>query len=155
MAQPLYFQQNTWLKTSVNPQNTHWNAYMGFIYDATKLATLGSGQGSEGLVSNNSDTGSSTVFQGYGDRGDFVWNLFPVPTNSIEGHATVYCYFDRENFKNYSDNEGNPLVDVIDQMGEDSFRNPGGNKVPASGDERVREYLDRLDDPTLKYKNPW
>jgi hypothetical protein len=40
-------------------------------------------------------------------------------------------------------------------MGEDSFRNPGGNKLPASGDERVREYLDRLDDPTLKYKNPW
>ena len=156
MAQPLYFQQNTWLKTSVAPNSDgYWDAYMGFIYDATKLATLGRGQGSEGLVSNNSDTGSSTVFQGYGDRGDFVWNLFPVPTNSIEGHATVYCYFDRENFKNYSDNEGNPLVDVIDQMGEDSFRNPGGNKLPASGDERVREYLDRLDDPTLKYKNPW
>jgi hypothetical protein len=129
---------------------------MGFIYDTNTWIELGDGQGNRGLVSNNSGTGSSQAFLGYGSNDSrFVWNLFPVPTNSIEGHATVYCYFDRENFKNYSDNEGNPLVDVIDQMGEDSFRNPGGNKLPASGDERVREYLDRLDDPTLKYKNPW
>jgi hypothetical protein len=156
LAQPLYFQQNTWLKTSVTPNSEgYWDAYMGFIYDKTKLSTLGSGQDSVGLVSNNSDTGSTTVFKGYGDAGNFVWNLFPVPTNSIEGHATVYCYFDRNQFQHYKDSEGNPLVDVIDQMGESSFRTPGGSKLPESGDDRARNYLERLDDPTLKYKNPW
>ena len=156
MAQPLYFQQNTWLKTSVDPKDKHWNAYMGFIYDKTVWNELYAGQSKEGLVSNNT-TGSSTVpFQGYGSPGDFVWNLFPVPTNSIEGHATVYCYFDRKQFENYQDNAGNPLVDQIDQMDGNAFRTPGGNKMPTSDtDGRVQKYLDRLEDPSLKYKNPW
>ena len=155
LVQPLYFQQNTWLKTSVSPNGDHWEAYMGFIYDKATWVNIGTGLGNEGLVSNNSNTGSSEAFRGYGIANNFVWNLFPVPTNSIEGHATVYCYFDRTQFQNYRDNEGNPLVDPIDQM--ESYRAPGAADKGAgsSGSDAVRDYINRLDDPTLKYVDPW
>ena len=154
LVQPLYFQQNTWLKTSVTPNGDHWEAYMGFIYDKATWVNIGTGLGNEGLVSNNSNTGSSEAFKGYGVANNFVWNLFPVPTNSIEGHATVYCYFDRTQFQNYRDNEGNPLVDPIDQMS--SYRVPGATDKGASGSsDAVRDYINRLDDPTLKYVDPW
>lgn len=33
VAQPLYFQQNTWLKTALEPFDEGWHARMGFIYD--------------------------------------------------------------------------------------------------------------------------
>ena len=154
LVQPLYFQQNTWLKTSVEPQGDHWAAYMGFIYDTNTWVGLGSGIGNEGLLSNASGTNSSVAFLGYGDSAaNLVWNLFPVPTNSIEGHATVYCYFDRTVFRDYKDTAGNPLVDPIDQM--ENYRPFWDANKGAGSSEVVKKYIDRLDDPTLKYRNPW
>ncbi len=155
MAQPLYFQQNTWLKTSVDPQDGYWDAYMGFVYNNNHWL-IDNGQGNEGLNSNNMNSSGATIeFQGFGVKNNYTWNLFPVPTNSIEGHATVYCYFNRANYENYKDTDGNPLVDPIDQMNDAAYRAPHDpNKGYDKGGE-VSKYLDRLDDPTLKYKEPW
>lgn len=48
VAQPLYFQQNTWLKTALEPFDEGWHARMGFIYDTDYYKNLGSGGGNEG-----------------------------------------------------------------------------------------------------------
>ena len=154
MAEPLYFQQNTWLKTSVVPNHTNagmtgWAGYMGFIYDSGVWG-LGSGAGNTGLFSNNADKyndSSSTDFYGFeGNNDDLVWNLFPTPTNSIEGHGTVYCYFDRSVYTG----AWSSLVDPVDQM--NSYREKGKK---LDGDGGNQGYIDRLDDPTLKYDDPW
>lgn len=147
VAQPLYFQQNTWLKTSLDPYEEGWHGRIGFIYDSNYYSGMGSGAGSEGMYSNNNQDGyndSSNVNPSF-QNGSFVWNLFPVPTNTIEGHATVYCYFDRESFNN---NDWIDKVDQIDQLG--SYRDiENKNSGTNSG------YLNRLHDPSLKYSDPW
>lgn len=148
VAQPLYFQQNTWLKASVKPNgdNDGWDGYLGFIYDKNYYGAgvLGDGLGGEGIVSNNTD-GTDNADGGAGMQGGYyVWNLFPVPTNTLEGHATVYCYFDRTQFKN---GDWGNLVDQIDQLG--NYRDIHNKTEDNTG------YTDRLNDPTLKYKDPW
>ena len=155
VAQPLYFQQNTWLKASVKPNgdNDGWDGYLGFIYDKNYYGAgvLGDGLGGEGIVSNNTD-GTDNADGGAGMQGGYyVWNLFPVPTNTLEGHATVYCYFDRTQFKN---GDWGNLVDQIDQLG--SYRDIR-NKEAKSDDGSIdpKGYTDRLNDPTLRYDDPW
>ena len=145
VAEPLYFQQNTWLKASVTPADNDegWDGYIGFIYDE-KYYGMGGGLGSDGIVSNNTD-GTDNATGGVGMQGgSYVWNLFPVPTNTLEGHATVYCYFDRTQFKN---GDWGNLVDQIDQLG--SYRDIFDKTENNTG------YTNRLNDPTLKYKDPW
>lgn len=144
VALPLYFQQNTWLKTSLEPYEEGWHGRIGFLYDldyySDKLATSTNG---EGIFSNNNQDGfNDNTNTNPGLSGNYAWNLFPVPTNTIEGHATVYCYFDRSEFKN---GNWNGLVDQVDQLGD--YR-------PI--DKRAEgEYKDRLNDPSLKYNDPW
>ncbi len=142
MAQPLYFQSNNWLKASVVPTSSSWSGYLGFIYDMDYYSGFDS-LGNTGIYSQNNQ-------EGYNDasnmpttlQGNYGWNVFPVPTNTLEGHATVYCYFNREDF-NTTEWEG--LVDQVDQLGNYRDYNQKG-----SGD-----YVDRLNDPSLKYKDPW
>jgi hypothetical protein len=152
VAQPLYFQQNTWLKTALSPDTDGWSAYMGFIYDTTDYDLKRTGVSNEGITSNNNmadgyneSSASYTQFQGYGTGGSYVWNLFPVPTNSIEGHATVYCYFKRSDFDS-------TMVEQIDQRNsyksQDSINSQAGRDDGAS-------YRHRLNDPSLKYTDPW
>lgn len=148
MAQPLYFQSNNWLKASVYPDTSEkdgWNAYLGFIYDMNyynKLPSLGS----SGIYSQNNQEGFNDGTSGMpADMvGNYAWNVFPVPTNTLEGHATVYCYFNRKDFDN---TEWSDLVDQIDQLGDyrDYNQKTAGHEA----------YVDRLNDPTLKYKDPW
>ena len=146
VAEPLYFQQNTWLKASVKPadNNEGWDGFLGFIYDKDYYGN--GGLGSDGIVSNNTD-GTDNADGGAGMQGgNYVWNLFPVPTNTLEGHATVYCYFDRTQFK---DGDWGNLVDQIDQLGNyrDIYDKTKNNTNTG--------YTDRLNDPTLKYDDPW
>lgn len=147
VAQPLYFQQNTWLKTALEPFDEGWHARMGFIYDTDYYKNLGSGGGNEGIFSNNNEEGyndssnTNPSFQG----GNFVWNLFPVPTNTLEGHATVYCYFDRSVFK---DGDWANKVDQIDQL--DDYRD-----IDSKTTTENKDYIDRLNDPSLRYSDPW
>lgn len=152
VAEPLYFQQNTWLKTTVDPTNDAWNAYMGFIYDTTDWPS-----GSSGLGGVNAPVKSNYNIQGYNDSSasgtdygaNYVWNLFPIPTNTLEGHATVYCYFDRSQF---GGDWGN-LVDPVDQLARLKSGEARGVGQKSTGDNS--SYVHRLNDPSLKYNDPW
>ncbi len=148
--QPLYFQQSTWLKSKVQPQangakgscnNTlgsgegctnfvGWSAIMGFIYPASLY---------ENII-------SAVVGNPPKDE-DVYWNVFPVKAKTLEAYATVYCYFDRTNLYVLPGEKGlqPEYTDQYDQL--NSFRT--GRTKPNS------TYTDRLDDPTLKYKEPW
>ncbi len=150
VASPLYFQSGTFLKTTVQPRTdgTGWDARMGFIYDKAVWSNdLTNDLDNAGILSNNTDgtdnSSGATTYQG----GEFVWNLFPVPTNTLEGHATVYCYFDRSKFNDSGDYQ----VQQLDML------NSGYNynDKQLTGSSNAEEYLKRLHDPTLKYNDPW
>ena len=163
--QPLYFQQSTWLRSKVQPQAkgvagpcstvvsgsgvgsvvsdscgdkfVGWAAIMGFVYPYVfykdVIETLGIGVAdseNEGSVSKPKD-------------GDYYWNVFPVRAQTLEAYATVYCYFDRTNL--YKSNPDEKYVDPYDQL--KSFRE--------GYDKGNTPYVKRLNDPTLKYTEPW
>lgn len=142
VASPLYFTQNNWLKTTLEPADNGWDAYMGFIYNPSEWGGLAGGHPAN-LVSNYNDKGyNDSSGGGPASLGSgYVWNLFPVPTNSLEGHATVYCYFDRSLLSSEWDN----LVEKYDQLHD--------YKAPGVRDDT--NYIERLNDPSLKYTSPW
>jgi len=148
VPEALYFQQNTFLKTSVNPQAKGWNAYMGFLYDTHYWYAGNIGiSGTEAPIRSNYNT------KGYNDdptaassfAGAYVWNAFPVPTNTLEGHATVYCYFDRALLRS---NGWGEYVESIDQL--NSYKD-----IDNFSGVKDSSYVRRLNDPTLKYTDPW
>lgn len=122
---PLYFQKNTWLKSFVStcygdncntsggiPDFKGWSVGMGFIYPyifyRNYLTDLG-------FSENSGDTGGT---QSGSTDTRVIWNLFPVNNGTLEGYATVYCYFDRSDSM-FSDT----LVDKeYDQL--NNFRGP-------------------------------
>ena len=152
---PLYFQQSTWLKSRVQPQNNKkagscnqslgsgegcpdfvgWSAIMGFIYPVGMYKSI-----ITNIIcgKNNPECENSIKDE------DVYWNIFPVKAKTLEAYATVYCYFDRTNL--YNSGLKDQYTDKYDQL--NSFRS-GHQKPNTNG------YLDRLDDPTLKYKEPW
>ena len=79
----------------------------------------------------------------WGKEKKVYWNLFPVYNQTLEGYATVYCYFDRTNL--YQSGQDERYVDPYDQLNNFRF----GYDKPDS------DYVKRLNDPTLKYTEPW
>ncbi|MBQ8785714.1 MAG: hypothetical protein IJZ59_06730 [Alphaproteobacteria bacterium] len=145
---PLTFQKNTWLRSMVLPcystgtdrckfeetadkDNINfwgWGAIMGFIYPEEYYKEYTGGE-----------AGTQNVY----------WNLFPVYYRQIEGYATVYCYFDRAD-TNYTDAE----VDKdYDQLG--AFNDGSINSFQKGDRGNGTTYLNRLNDPKLKYDDPW
>ncbi len=158
---PLYFQQSTWLKSKVvaygsngicsgNPTGEGcganflgWAAVMGFVYPQSLYGSVISSL--TGITSDDSSVSNSTVY----------WNVFPVRARSMEAYATVYCYFDRTNIFNSGNNP--KYVDQYDQMKnfrpvyqKDGARTYNGN-TPGNNSN----YIERLNDPHLRYKDPW
>lgn len=136
---PLYFQKNTWLRSMVIPYNEGtnsstfrgWSTVMGFIYPYSYYKKY-----IELLKANNVKEMPST-----GDNKTIIWNLFPVWNQTLEGYATVYCYFNREEATWDA-----TLVDkTYDQLG--AFRNVYSKSNSS--------YESRLNDPTLGYTDPW
>lgn len=146
--QPLYFQQSTWLKSAVLPYTFNsnqpcnstlgsdkgcsngfagWVAVMGFVYPGSWYSKI-----------------IQKVSGVSADKDSYYWNVFPVLGNTLEAYATVYCYFDRNNISAVSFTDSTMVDTNYDQLR--SFRS---NNKKDSGYER------RLDDPTLKYRNPW
>lgn len=142
---PLYFQQSTWLKSRVQPQDNDkagscnqslgsdegctnfvgWSAIMGFAYPVSLY---------KNIIQN--------IIGSLPEDGDVYWNIFPVRVKTLEAYATVYCYFDR------TSGLKDQYTDKYDQL--NNFRmSTSGNRTKDS------TYLDRLDDPSLKYKEPW
>ena len=164
-VQPLYFQQNNWLKTTVRPVANGWQAYMGFLYNKNQFtdggitmndgATSATNKGmniANSIITNHNEDGvnDGTATPVVGAE-KFVWNLFPVPINTIEGIANVYCYFYRKNFNN---DTWKPFVDQIDQLGGDTDGAVKYQKRGSKGENNPK-YIERLHDPALKYSDPW
>ena len=136
---PLYFQKSTWLRAKVythGSDNTFkgWSAIMGFMYPYTYYKQY---MDDLGLGLSGSDA--------------IAWNLFPVFRKQLEAYATVYCYFDRKGGLGTIFNSD--LVDTTyDQLS--NFRAPMSGKTPsATGNDNG--YFNRLNDPNLKYTEPW
>ena len=141
VAEPLYFQEGTFLKTSLDNQDGYWNAYMGFLYNTVEYDLNSSDGINAPVYSNNmTDPADPAIVVN-----NYVWNLFPVPTNTLEGHATVYCYFDRNKF------DSSHVLHF--ESREDSYHY--NNKHDTAAGSGSDGYIDRLDDPSLKYKDPW
>ena len=154
---PLYFQQSTWLKSRVQPQDNGkagscnkslgsgegctnfvgWSAIMGFIYPVGMYKNI-----IKNIICGENDKDCEDKIA---DE-DVYWNIFPVKAKTLEAYATVYCYFDRTNL--YKSGLKEQYTDQYDQLNK--FR----KNIP---NERTKDstYLERLNDPTLKYKEPW
>jgi len=154
--QPLYFQQSTWLKSKVIPQAVDhpgpcsgkdkngkpfnvcgenfigWSAIMGFVYPGSYY---------KGVIEFVNPSGGPVKTD------ELYWNIFPVKARTLEAYATVYCYFDRTNlYKTESSSVDPSYIDQYDQLNK--FRQGHGKGVSS-------DYLNRLNDPALKYNEPW
>lgn len=149
IPQPLYFQQSTWLKSAVYPYELNkagpcnstigsdkgcdsgfagWVTVMGFIYPGSEYQSFIKNVLKEKSVSDE----------------EVYWNLFPIHSNTLEAYATVYCYFDRTSI--FGTQFDTDMVDTdYDQL----------HQVRTTRKKEKNEYIERLDDPTLKYKSPW
>ena len=140
----LTFQQSTWLSTSLKAFTKDgvsygWSGIIGFIYAALDyreyLAAIGE--------MTYAEMDSSTI----------VWNLFEVYNQQTVGIANVYCYFNRRSQAQINaagsstspDFKNDTLIDRYDQLTE----------VRSRYDEKDEDYVKRLNDPTLKYNDPW
>lgn len=141
-VQPLTFQKNTWLKAMVIPycgsldpegncDNSQgfqgWGAIMGFIYPYNYYKEF-----------------IDATHQGVAQDNAVYWNLFPVYYKQLEGYATVYCYFDRA------------LWDDVNEVDDDynQLNALNGGNLNYYQKENTK-YIDRLNDPNLKYYDPW
>ncbi len=153
-VQPLTFQKNTWLKAMVLPycgqfqedgtgcgENFRgWGAIMGFIYPHSYYTEFINQAGLGGKQNDN----------------DVYWNLFPVYYKQLEGYATVYCYFDRKDANldsNYVDKAYDQLSDYKSSPSDakNVYYYEKNHGVGTSN----AQYINRLNDPNLKYKDPW
>lgn len=137
---PLYFQKSTWLRAKVYTHGSDdtfkgWSAIMGFMYPYTYYKKYMDELGLSGSGGNDA----------------IAWNLFPVFRKQLEAYATVYCYFDRKG--NLGTKFNTDLVDTTyDQLS--NFRAPMSAKgVGTVGKDDT--YINRLNDPNLKYTEPW
>ena len=174
-AKPLTFQQSTWLKTLTVPiysskDEPHyvqaWAAIMGFIYPESLYKSFVTE--SDGV--NKRDATKLRLHDGITNyvSTSYYWNIFPVIAKSLEGYATVYCYFDRSNlFKGY-ETDGKKVdytnyIDKLDYMKggkyaiypenfkKGSFSGTGSRPVL----QNYNKYKERLNDPELKYNEVW
>lgn len=136
---PLYFQKSTWLRAKVYTHGSDngfkgWSAIMGFMYPYTYYKKYMDDLGL-GLSGNDA----------------IAWNLFPVFRKQLEAYATVYCYFDRKG--GFGTTFDSNLVDTTyDQLS--NFRAPmSGKSASTTGSDSG--YFNRLNDPNLKYTEPW
>lgn len=137
---PLYFQKNTWLRTMVIPYVKSgfkgWSTVMGFIYPANYYKKYVELLVQRGWMSEPEDWGVPNT-----RKKMVLWNLFPVNNQTLEGYATVYCYFNR-----FDSAWDDTLVDTTyDQLG--SLR---GAVV-----KNNEKYIKRLNDPKTGYGDPW
>lgn len=144
---PLVIQQSTHLKSQIQPIKSSsgyvrgWATIMGFLYYNKYYTAFGAP-----------------------DNNKYSWNIFPVLPDTIEGYATVYCYFDRTNIYNGFKGDYDYYVDPYNymmhmQLPPDSYKKKSIADVK-SGDSWVKSdaidhYQERLNDPELKYNEVW
>lgn len=161
---PFTFQQNTWLKSLVVPvcssgttsygqtcgnnYTRAWAVLLGFIYPSSIYSDFIQGSGT--VV--NKNTSDEKAY----------WNVFPVVKKSLEATVTTYCYFNRANIDPLENMTGGSGTKFVDDEGYNEYIDPYHplrNPIPSSYN-KLREgqngkYLERLNDPTLKYNEVW
>lgn len=156
---PVTFQQSTHLKSLTIPLATDdgytqgWATIMGFIYPESLYKEFLTAALEKQPV-RKEDGGKMIDTKNY-------WNVFPVKRQSLQGYATVYCYFDRTN--------------ILDKVVKDSgfngkqkgyideytyMQSMGGNDsedIPTSYEKKSgsTDYQKRLNDPNMKYDEVW
>lgn len=149
---PLVIQQSTHLKSQIQPIKAGsyvrgWATIMGFLYYNKYYTAFGAP-----------------------DNNKYSWNIFPVLPDTIEGYATVYCYFNRTNLKldgkskdfasgyeyyvdpyNYMVNMQNPP----NSYKKKSKADVRDGEVWKEDTESIDHYQERLNDPELKYNEVW
>lgn len=165
IPKPLYFQQSTWLKSKViayaqsactgsQASNGGCSGFMGW---ATVMGFIYPYQLYKPVIDTLLDAHVSAVDKAEDSLASnkVYWNVFPVRPRSMEAYATVYCYFDRTNIFG-SGNDG-AYVDQYDQL--NNFRDiktkEDGGTVSSGAKGTNKAYIDRLNDPHLKYDDPW
>lgn len=137
---PLVFQQSTWLKSMVKPISSGsyvqgWVAIMGFLYPSAQYSAF---------------TGNIANAESADENRDVYWNLFPVARGTLEGYATVYCYFDRTNTVTHDFMDGyGKYIDNYTYM-QTMTGVPAGYKKVSSD-----TYKSRLNDPNMQYNEVW
>ena len=137
------FQKSTWLNTSLKALTKSgisygWSGIIGFIYSAKDYAYY-----LQAIGELPASVDNSTI----------VWNLFEVYNQQIVGIANVYCYFNRRSQAQLTaagstaspDFSNDTLIDRYDQL----------TKVRVKYNEKDSAYVNRLNDPKLKYTDPW
>ena len=155
---PLTFQKSTWLKAMVAPACDSgsgkkldlsgtcrsgtfkgWGAIMGFVYPKAYYADFleWSGTVDKGSAHDDDVQGS--------DSQTVYWNLYPVQYRQLEAYVTVYCYFNRTTTGGVALYPTDMVDSGYDQLKDfrDYWEKDGG------------EYEKRLNDPALKYNDPW
>lgn len=156
---PVTFQQSTHLKSLTIPLATDdgytqgWATIMGFIYPESLYKEFLTAALEKQPV--RKEVGGKVK-----DTKNY-WNVFPVKRQSLQGYATVYCYFDRTN--------------ILDKVVKDSgfngkqkgyideytyMQSMGGNDskdIPTSYEKKSgsTDYQKRLNDPNMKYDEVW
>ena len=156
---PVTFQQSTHLKSLTIPLATDdgytqgWATIMGFIYPESLYKEFLTAALEKQPV--RKEVGGKVI-----DTKNY-WNVFPVKRQSLQGYATVYCYFDRTN--------------ILDKVVKDSgfngkqkgyideytyMQSMGGNDsedIPTSYEKKSgsTDYQKRLNDPNMKYDEVW
>lgn len=145
---PLTVQQSTWLKSGVQKLTSDgtdtgyaqgWATTMGFLYKNALYMSI---------LKENPVTHVKPL------ENKFSWNVFPVMPYTLEGYATVYCYFDRTNL--YSGRGGvnyESYIDKLNYMSNPKNTQPSSYKKYKEDDED--SYIKRLNDPNLKYDEVW
>ena len=169
---PLTIQQSTWLKTQMIPVGKEnnsssnaastvkgsnkgytvgWAALMGFVYDKAtyeSIIDILENKGSD----NETDKQNLIAYdgsEGSDGKPSVYWNVFPVRRSTLEAYATVYCYFDRKGIMNELDDDAGKYVDQYDAVKD--YKSTNTYEKIDHGDG----YLQRLNDPTLKYDEVW
>lgn len=150
-AAPLMFQQSTRLKSMVVPLVNNgktyvqgWSAIMGFLYPKAKYDIF--------KFKNAEEV----------ETDSYYWNVFPVTRGTIEGYATVYCYFNRTDISYGKDSAGkevssynpdaNKFIDMYNYMSSMKWNEAPINYKKST---KINTNLDRLNDPALKYDEAW
>ena len=104
---------------------------MGFIYPKAYY---------EDFINGNLDKDNKGDADKTNEQDTVYWNLYPVHYRELEAYVTVYCYFRREAFdSDYVDT----AYDQLKGTRRDFWSKQGATN------------LDRLNDPALKYNDPW
>lgn len=146
LKQPLTFQTNTWLNSSVSPHISSdgrvdgWHVLMGFLYKPNDYAELLADTGLDGA-----------------DPESIHWNIFPVYAHEMASIVTTYCAFAPTAGNRWdSDNTESPVLNY-NQLDSNTLRDPNFlNREPVNVTTGKGEgWAKQVNDPSLPYDDAW